>query len=448
MINQTEHIQILGGGPAGLAVAYHAAKSDLPFTLFEATDQVGGNCRTLRIGDFLFDTGAHRLHDRDDEVTAELRELLGDDLARVSAPSQIYTGGRYVDFPLYFGDIVKKLEPRELVRIALENIAGAMRRGEKPATFEALAIATYGPTLAKRFLLNYSEKLWGKPCSQLSPRVAGNRLKGLNAATFIIRSLLGRDADGRHLDGSFYYPRHGIGEIAGKMAGVIGEERIRYGSRITAIRHDGDAIRSILLNDTEEIAAGRVVSSLPLTRMLAIMDPPPPPSIMKVAGELTYRHLLLAIFCLDREKVSDNASIYFPDAAEPYTRIYESKNRSRMMAPPGQTSIVVEIPCALGDEHWRMNEEEIRRMLIPHLRRSIGLREEEIVAFGTHRIPYAYPVLEVGFEERARQLIDYASRFRNLHLTGRSALFQYVHIHDLLALGRRMVDDLRFTIDD
>src|SRR5690606_13993051 len=80
-------LNILGGGPAGLAAGYHARKEGLPFRVYEASSEVGGNCRTLRWGNVLFDTGAHRLHDRDPYVTAELRGLLGDDLLEVHAPS-------------------------------------------------------------------------------------------------------------------------------------------------------------------------------------------------------------------------------------------------------------------------------------------------------------------------------------------------------------------------
>ena len=92
-------IQILGGGPAGLAAGYWAQKLGLDFAIFEASDEVGGNCRTMRQGDFLFDTGAHRVHDKDPDITREIKGLLGDDLHEVSAPSEIYSGRDFFRFP-------------------------------------------------------------------------------------------------------------------------------------------------------------------------------------------------------------------------------------------------------------------------------------------------------------------------------------------------------------
>ena len=55
---------ILGGGPAGLGVAFYAHRAGLPFVLLEGSSQLGGMCRTLQCGKHLYDCGAHRFHDR------------------------------------------------------------------------------------------------------------------------------------------------------------------------------------------------------------------------------------------------------------------------------------------------------------------------------------------------------------------------------------------------
>ena len=55
------HITVLGGGPAGLSIGYYAKKKGIPFTIYEASDCIGGNSTTLRHGDFLYDSGASLL---------------------------------------------------------------------------------------------------------------------------------------------------------------------------------------------------------------------------------------------------------------------------------------------------------------------------------------------------------------------------------------------------
>jgi protoporphyrinogen oxidase len=101
-------------------VGYYASKRGLPFMLYEARDRVGGNCTTLKHGDFLFDSGAHRFHDRDEGITREVKELLGADLKTVNVPSKIYYKGRLVSFPLAPLDLARNLGLCTFVKVGLE----------------------------------------------------------------------------------------------------------------------------------------------------------------------------------------------------------------------------------------------------------------------------------------------------------------------------------------
>src|ERR1039458_6133003 len=92
-------VTILGGGPAGLGTAFYAHRAGLPFLLFEKSARLGGLCRTLKLGEHSYDCGAHRFHDRDADITSDIRAMLGDDLVAVDAPSKIYDRGRFIDFP-------------------------------------------------------------------------------------------------------------------------------------------------------------------------------------------------------------------------------------------------------------------------------------------------------------------------------------------------------------
>ena len=83
-------LHILGGGPAGMASGYYAFNKNLSFQIYEASENIGGNCKTLRFNEFKFDTGAHRFHDKIPHITAEIKKILGDDLIEVSVPSKIF----------------------------------------------------------------------------------------------------------------------------------------------------------------------------------------------------------------------------------------------------------------------------------------------------------------------------------------------------------------------
>ena len=435
-------LTVLGGGPAGLATGFYGRHHGLEVRLLEANDQVGGNARTLRLGPFRYDTGAHRFHDKNAAVTADVKRLLGDDLRRVDAPSQICWRGRRIDFPLAPYDLTRKLPASLLASIAWEQLS-IPRVSENAAHFREMALQSYGPTLAELFLLNYTEKLWGADATELSPRVAGDRLEGLDLKTFVLEAFGGATEKARHLDGSFYYPKHGYGQIAEATADAMGRERIRTGARITQIAHDGTRIQGVTVNGTERVDVETVVSTLPLTLLLRLLDPAPPEEIRTMADSIRFRHLRLAVLGLDQLRLTPNASLYFPSRDTPFTRLYEPTNRSPDMAPDDQTVVVLEWPCHRHDNGWDQPASALRTAAVDLLR-SQGLIEgdDEVVAFDSHAVPYAYPILDVGAEAKADRLKSYLDRFENLHLLGRSADFTYTHVHNLYARANALTQRL------
>ena len=232
------HITILGGGTAGLAVGYYARKNRLPFTIYEASNRIGGNCITLKHRDFLFDSGAHRFHNKDVQVTEELKALLGDDFREISVPSQIYYNGRFIDFPLSPLNLLRNLGLYAFAKAGFELVGSKLRGCERNGNFENFALYTYGKTVANSFLLNYSEKLWGLPCNRLSSSISGRRMKGLNLKTFLKEAIFGHAAKTKHLDGSFHYPKMGFGTISEKLGEFCGKENVFKDSRITRILHN------------------------------------------------------------------------------------------------------------------------------------------------------------------------------------------------------------------
>jgi len=434
-------ITVLGGGPAGLATGFYARREGLPVRLLEANDTVGGNARTLQLGPFHYDTGAHRFHDKNAEVTADVKTLLEDDLRRVDAPSQICWRGRRIDFPLAPYDLLRKLPFSLIARISREQFT-IPRYSDDAEHFEEMALDSYGETLAHLFLLNYTEKLWGAGATELSPRVAGDRLEGLDLKTFFLEAFGGSKEKARHLDGSFYYPKHGYGQIAEATADALGREHIRTGARITRIAHDGARIEGVTVNDEDTLDVETVVSTLPLTLILHLLDPAPPDEIRSMANSIRFRHLRLAVLGLDCPRLTPNASLYFPSRDIPFTRLYEPKNRSPDMAPDDQTVVVLEWPCHRDDEGWTQSADALRNAAVDVLCAQGLIDGDEVGAFDDHAVPFAYPILDVGAEQKAERLKVYLDRFENLHRLGRSADFTYTHVHNLYDRAKALTERL------
>jgi len=432
-------ITVLGGGPAGLAAGYYAKKFQLPFTIYEASDRIGGNCTTLRYKDFYFDSGAHRFHDQDAEITRELKALLGPDLERLSVPSQIYHHGKLVDFPLSPLNLLRNIGPDKFIKAGVEVLLARLRQTKPEENFKDYTLHTYGKTIANLFLLNYSEKLWGIDCDKLSPSIAGKRLKGLNLKTFLIEAMLGQNAKVEHLDGVFYYPKRGISRIPEKLAEFCGKEKIQVNSKITKIFHGDKKVEAIEVNREKIIRVDEVVSTLPPPILLKAMEPQPPEEVLFAANGLCFRNLILVAVFINREFINKNATVYFPDSSFPFTRVHEPRNRSQTMSPEGKTSLIVEIPCHPDDQFWTTKDEILIQLVCSALIRIGWVRQDEIIDACVHKLSHAYPILEVKLEEKIKKISHFLGEFRNLKVAGRNGQFTYSHIHNMMRFGKEVI---------
>ncbi|MCB9367380.1 MAG: FAD-dependent oxidoreductase [Calditrichaeota bacterium] len=435
---------ILGAGPAGLAAGYYLTQAGHRVTLLEAASEPGGYGRTLAHGPFRYDTGAHRFHDKDAEITRDVLALMGEELLRVHAPSQISWNGKFLDFPLSPVDVARKLGPLRMASAGVDLLGARLRTREDGATsFADSSYRKYGKTIADAFLIGYSEKLWGVSADRLAPEVSGGRLKGLRARTMLFELLRSKRDTTEHLDGSFYYPRQGYGRIAERLAEEIGRANVRVNTRITALKHDTARITQVVLESGESLTPERIVNTLSPSVTLKLLDPAPPQELLELSRKLKFRDLMLVAILLDRPHVTRNASIYFPSPDVPFTRLYEPKNRSAELAPAKQTCVVIEIPCFASDKIWNRNDEKVSSDTVKQLAETRLIDAKDVIECRVHRLHTAYPILELGTAETVAELNEYLNRFVNLYTVGRAGRFEYTHVHDLLRQGKDLAKLLR-----
>jgi protoporphyrinogen oxidase len=438
----TGNLTILGGGPAGLGAAFYAHRAGFEFVLFEKAPEFGGLCRTFRCGKHRYDAGAHRFHDADPEVTAVLRELLGDKLVSVFRPSKVFVRGRYLGFPPTPTNLLLSAGLGDLGRMSLDLLRGRLDR-RPVVSFADFAVKAFGKTLAERFLLNYSAKVWGLPPDQLSPAIATRRLSGMSLWTLMLE-LVNPQRKTEHLEGRFLYPTGGHGEIIRAIVGTLPRSSLKENSEVCGLDVEAGAIRGVRLSDGSSWPVrGPVVSTLPLPALVRFLAPCLPPDCQKRAADLRFRQVRLIFLRLSRPRFSENASIYIPNPDLCVSRIYEPKNRCESMAPPGETSIVVECPCFPNDEIGQTADQALCERVIGELE-SLSLLDRQWVLDWEHRLlPDAYPVYALKFEETVNYLVKALGVVSNVELLGRGGLFLYSHLHHQLRFGRDLVDSLR-----
>jgi len=436
-------IIIIGGGPAGLAAAHYAKKNNINFSLYESNNRFGGNCITINVDDFYFDSGAHRLHDVDSDTTQIFKNILKDDLKKIDIGSQIFSNNQFVDFPISPLNLFKFLGFRSFLYEGFKILFRMLFEKPKKNDFKSLITHKYGDKISNLFLINYSEKLWGISADELSQKISGKRLKGLDIKTFLIELVFGKSKKTKHLDGSFYYPREGIGSLFEELANYVGTEKLFLSKKVTQINHSKNKINSIEINNKENVSVNQLVSSIPLNIFISKMNPPAPREIMSIVSQIKFRNVILIVLFINKERINFNGSMYFPSKEFPFTRIYEPKNRSDYMSPKEKTSLAIEIPCFSTDQIWNDNDDGIISIVKDKLL-AINLIESDLIIESlVYRINDAYPVLEYNFEDKINHLSNYLSSFRNLKILGRNGLFEYSHIHDQFISARKIINELK-----
>ncbi|HVR29491.1 MAG TPA: FAD-dependent oxidoreductase [Thermoanaerobaculia bacterium] len=440
-------VLVLGGGPAGCGAAWRlAARGNARVTLLEQSGAVGGHAGSFLFAGQRVDYGSHRLHPAcDPAVLADLRSLLGDDLRRRARHGRIRLRGRWLHFPLRPLDLLLRLDRA----FALGALVDMLRRRRGPdaasgssASFASVLLAQLGPTICHSFYFPYARKIWGLEPTEIDAEQARRRV---SARTF--RALFARLARPSSR-GVFFYPRLGYGQICEALAAAARDRAadLRLGRRVVSLRAPRDAAEPWVAEatgeggPTERVEAELVFSTLPLTRVAAMIDPAPPAAILRAADALTYRSLLLVYLALPVDRFTPFDAHYFPEREFTISRLSEPKNYSGEREPAGSTVLCAEIPCRPEDPLWSLEDRELAAVVVADLERA-GLAPPAAVAEATcRRLRHAYPVYRVGFAAPLAELDAWLSALPRFVSYGRQGLYAHDNAHHALVEAYRAAD--------
>jgi protoporphyrinogen oxidase len=438
---------VLGGGLAGLAAGWALTQAGHRVRVLESADAVGGLARTVVRDGFRFDLGGHRFFTHDARVERFVRDLLGDELVTVARASRIYLRGKWIEYPLRPLGALSGLGPRASARILLGYARASVARRMRPAPLASLedwVVAHFGRPLFELYFRDYSEKVWGIGCRDISAEWMSQRVQGLSLGAAIQHAILKRGAALPTLVDRFLYPRLGIGSIAERLRAAIERSSpIATGSRVVRIRHEGRRIEGVTVrrgDQLQELRGEAFLSTIPLTQLIQALSPHAPVEVRAAAARLRYRDLVIVAVMLERERATDQTWIYFPGKDIPFGRLHEPTNWSAAMAPPGRTLLVTERFCFRGDATWNASDAELIESTVHHLEKLGFVRRHEARDGMVVRIPAAYPLFEVGYQERSRILCDYLERFENLQVAGRGGLFRYYNMDKAISSGLAAAD--------
>ncbi len=188
-------------------------------------------------------------------------------------------------------------------------------------------------------MLNYSQKIWGTDCKKLHIDWAGQRIKGLNLFSALIKAIsINKKQTPKTLIDQFYYPLRGTGTIYETIADKINKRgsEVYLNSRPTRIYHNGKRINNVDININNKVvnrALDNLVTSIPITTFIDLLDPAPDKEVQNAINKLKWRSQVYLFITLDKKSISKDNWIYFPNLEIPFGRISEMKNFSKDCVP-------------------------------------------------------------------------------------------------------------------
>jgi protoporphyrinogen oxidase len=453
-------VVVIGAGPAGLTAARELVTGgDTQVTILEADSVVGGISRTVERDGWRFDIGGHRFFTKVRRVETFWHDVLpAEDFLLRPRMSRIYYGGKFYDYPIKLGNALANLGLVEAVRCALSFLWVRVRPPRDTSTLEGYIVSNYGWRLYHHFFKTYNEKVWGVSASELSADWGAQRIKGMSLWTAVwepVRSsLLGsrrsKSAQVTSLIEEFEYPKYGPGmmwEVCADQVAAGGGD-LRLDTAVESVHLEGGRATAVTVRDrsgaTERLAADHVISSMPLTALVRVIDPPPPSEVLEAADALHYRDFLTVALVVPVDRGFPDNWIYVHSPDVKVGRIQNFGSWSPFLVKDGFTCLGLEYFVFEGDELWSSTDDALIERATGELER-IGLVDAADVKAGyVVRMPKAYPVYDDAYRDNVEVIRRWLERAAaNVHPVGRNGMHKYNNQDHSMYTAMLTVENLR-----
>ncbi len=525
---------IAGAGPAGLTAAYELLKrTDITPIVYEATDAIGGIAQTYNYKGNRIDIGGHRFfskskrvmdwwfnilpvqgapaadtadkkHEIDYATTVVINLLCPECASEVEsgkwkvesdgsysgpAPdpektdyvmlqrpriSRIYFKRNFFPYPIGITlKIAWRLGLLNTTLIALSYMKAQVFPRKDETYLDAFMINRFGMRLYKTFFEDYTEKVWGVPCSEIKADWGAQRIKGLSlkrAVVHAVKDLLSSDFSKAQAEREtslitrFYYPKFGPGQMwetvtqqvkacGGQVHMKQKVESVKWKEESGKRKVTSAVIKNVETGETEEVTCDFFFSTMPVKHLIVGMNPQPPQEVQEVAKGLIYRDFLTVGLLLKKLHVQEKGKkpvtdvpdnwIYVQDRGVKVGRIQIFNNWSPYMVVDrkGTMWIGLEYFVDEGDELWVKPDDDMIAQGISELEQIGFIQKADVLDACVLRMPKAYPAY-FGTYDQLDTIKDYSLTIPNLFLIGRNGMHRYNNQDHSMLTAMTAVDNI------
>ncbi|MFH1413461.1 MAG: FAD-dependent oxidoreductase [Candidatus Omnitrophota bacterium] len=428
-------IIILGGGLAGLSVAWHLQKKGVDCRILEMNPRVGGLCRSKQINGFTFDYCGHLLHFRNSYSFNLVNNLLKNNLGEHKKSAWIYSYGKFSRYP--FQANLYGL-PEAVVKECLLGLILASRNGrlknKTNTNFLEWCNHVFGDGITRHFMTPYNTKFW-----TLSPKhLSCDWLEGFVPVPSLDQVVEGTITESQRQFGynaRFWYPREGgINSFCMALASQI--KNINTGCQVTEI----DLLnKQIEINSRTKEGFDFLISTIPLPEMPCLIKGMPKKT-MALFDKLRWNsifNLNLGISdCCDKGQ----HWVYFPQQEISFFRVGFPHNFSSRSVPKDKSSLYVEVAYSKKKPIDKNNI--ILRIKNDLIGVGILKKGAKIDCQDTNDIKYGYPIYDLNYKSTRGAIMKFLEK-NDIAVCGRYGSWRYMSMEDTLMDALRLAKTVK-----
>lgn len=444
----TMRIAVIGAGPAGMTAALQLSRGGAEVSVYEAGQCVGGLARSLDLWGQKVDLGPHRFFSTDARINRFWLDVVGSDYAMVNRLTRIYYKDRFFHYPLKPWNAYWNMGMSDAVSCLASYVNEQLRSPDSrtdDVSFESWTVQRFGRRLFEMFFKTYSEKLWGLPCHQLSADFAAQRIKQLSLPEALMSALSPRRArTHKTLVNRFAYPLGGTGSVYEKMADQLTQlgGQIHLQRPVQRVLHEDFDVRGIELADGQQEEFDQVVSTMPLTMLMAGLTDVPK-EVEAAANGLQFRNTILVYLHVDSDSLFDDQWLYIHSPELKMGRVTNFRNWvPELHGDEGTTILAVEHWCDDDDPIWTASDHGLIQQATNELRSTELLGDQPVLDGHVVRLRKCYPVYRRGYREQVERIANYLKHFRRLTPIGRYGTFKYNNQDHSILMGILAAENL------
>ena len=398
---------IVGAGISGLTFA-NKIKED--YMIIEKEDQVGGYCRTIKKGDFIWDFAGHFYHFKEESLMNEFIERIGDNnLVSQQKNTKILYKGEKINYP--FQSNIHELNKEEFI----DCLYDLYNKEEKDNynNFLEMLYGKFGKSIVEKFLKPYNEKLYACDLKNLDKDAMGRFFPYANINEIINNMKKNHD---NSYNNKFLYPKNGAQSYIDSIYNELEKEKVILNTKIEEINEDE---KYVITTDKQKIKYEYLINTMPFNNFLKLFNNVEYEELEKV---LSYNQVLVFNLGFKKKSKYKEHWIYIPDKEVNFYRIGFYNN----ILLSDKLSMYIEIGF---EKNAKINIEEQLKKTLENLEKLGITKENELEEYVAIIMNPAYVHINNEHNKAIEKIMKRMNQ-NNIYSIGRYGAWKYCSMED------------------